>query len=84
MQGAHCASWARGIERKFATLGMASPFIFSGIGALDNHGFVAKMAEVQQRTCDCLRRPLGQVLLKGSSCALFIIGLAAQERFFVS
>ena len=35
-----CASWARGIEVKFAALGMASPFISSGTGALDSHGFM--------------------------------------------
>ena len=35
-----CANWARGIEVKFAALGMASPFVSSGIGALDGHGFI--------------------------------------------
>ena len=49
-----CANWARGIEMKLATLGMAPPFISSGIGALDSHSFVAKMAEVRQRTWDGL------------------------------
>ena len=39
---------------KIATLGMASPFISSGTGALDNLGFMAKMAEVRQRKWDGL------------------------------
>ena len=49
-----CANWARGIEVKFAALGMASPFISSGIGALSSNSFVATMAEVRQQTWDGL------------------------------
>ena len=37
-----CANWARGIENKFAALSMASPFVSSGIGALDSHGRLAE------------------------------------------
>ena len=43
------ANWARGIEMQFATL--SSP---SGVGALDSHGFMARMAEGQQQSCDSL------------------------------
>ena len=49
-----CANWARGIEVKFAALGMASPFVSSGIGALDSHGFMARLAGARQRTWDGL------------------------------
>ena len=49
-----CANWARGVEVKFATLAMASPFISSGIGALNSHSFVAKIPEVRQQTWDGL------------------------------
>ena len=49
-----CANWARGIEVKFAALGMASPFVSSGIGALDSHGFMDRLAGARQRTWDGL------------------------------
>ena len=49
-----CANWARGIEVKFAALGMASVFISSGIGACDSHGFMNRLAGAQQRTWDGL------------------------------
>ena len=49
-----CANWARGIEIKFAALGMASPFVSSGIGALDSHGFTDRLAGARQRTWDGL------------------------------
>ena len=49
-----CANWARGIEVKFAALGMASPFFSSGIGALDSHGFMDRLAGARQRTWDGL------------------------------
>ena len=48
------ANWARGIEVKFAALGMASPFVSSGIGALDSHGFMDRLAGARQRTWDGL------------------------------
>ena len=35
---------------------MAYPFISSGIGALDIHGFMVKMAQAQQRPWEGLRR----------------------------
>ena len=49
-----CANWATGIEVKFAALGMASPFVSSGIGALDSHGFMDRLAGARQRTWDGL------------------------------
>ena len=39
---------------KFATLGMASPFVSPGIGALTRRGFIARMAEGRQQTRDGL------------------------------
>ena len=45
-----CANWAGGIEVKFAALGMASPLVSSGIGALDSHGFMDRLAGARQRT----------------------------------
>lgn len=44
--------WARGIDMPFVPLGMTSPFIFSGIGALDSDRLMADMAQCQQRTWD--------------------------------
>ena len=49
-----CANWARGIQVKFAALGMASPFVSSGIGALGSHGFMDRLAGARQRTWDGL------------------------------
>ena len=41
-------NWAWSIDRQFDTLGMAFPFIFPEIGALDNHSFIARPAEGRQ------------------------------------
>ena len=53
-----CANWARGIEVKFAALGMASPFVSSSSGIdalkLDSHGFMDRMAGARLRTWDGL------------------------------
>ena len=62
---------------QFATLGMASPFISSRMGAPDSHGFMAQMAVVRQQAWHGLHMSLGQLLLVGPSCALIIIRLAA-------
>ena len=37
-RGHLCANWARGFDMQLATLGMASTYIASGIGAFDSHG----------------------------------------------
>ena len=41
-------------DMQFATLCIASPPVFSGIGAFDSHGFMARTAEGRQRTWDSL------------------------------
>ena len=66
-----CADWARGIEVKFAALGMASPSISSGIGALSSHSFVAKMAEGRQRTWDGLHVPPWAAPSKGAKLCTY-------------
>ena len=79
-----CANWARGIEVKFAALGMASPFVSSGIGALDSHGFMTDWlgpGNGPGMACMC---PLGQLLPRGQSYAHIIIGLAVPTRFTVN
>ena len=38
------------------SLGMASLFVSSGVGALDNHGFMDRLAGARQRTWDGLGR----------------------------
>ena len=40
-----CANWAGGINRQFATQGLASPFLSSGIGVLDSHGLLTRQVE---------------------------------------
>ena len=37
-----CANWAAGVDRQFKDLGMGSPFISAGVGALDSLGFMSK------------------------------------------
>ncbi len=49
-----CANWAQGIDRQFASLGIASPFVSSGIGALDSHGLLSRMAQGRQRVWEGL------------------------------
>ena len=49
-----CAHWGRGIDMQFAALGMASPFLSSGIRAHASHSFTAKMAMGRLRTRDGL------------------------------
>ena len=51
-----CANWAQGIDRQFASLGIASPFVSSGIGAraLDSHGLLSGMAQGRQRVWEGL------------------------------
>ena len=40
-----CAHWAAGVNRQFRDLGMGSPFILSGIGALDSLGIMSRVAK---------------------------------------
>ena len=81
-----CANWARGIEVKFAALGMASPFVSSGIGALDSHGSQVRCrapANLSMKGFMACMCPLGQLLPRGQGYAHIIIGLAVPTRFTV-
>ena len=40
-----CANWAAGVDKEFRGLGMGSPFVSSGIGALDCLGFMSRSAK---------------------------------------
>ena len=44
-QPSMCANWAAGVDKQFRDLGMGSPFISSGIGALDSLGFMSRSAK---------------------------------------
>ena len=78
-----CANWARGIEVKFAALGMASPFVSSGIGALDMASWTDWLEPGNGPGMACMC-PLGQLLPRGQSYAHIIIGLAVPTRFTVN
>ena len=40
-----CANWAAGVDKQFRDQGMDSPFVSSGIGALDSLGFMSRSAK---------------------------------------
>ena len=50
---------------------MASPFISSGIGALNSHSFVAEMAEVRQQTWDGLHVSPRTAPSKGAKLCIY-------------
>ena len=42
-----CGNWAKGIVAQFRELGLRSPFTSAGIGVLDSHGFMTRLAQQQ-------------------------------------
>ena len=42
-----CSKWAKGIAQQFCSLGMECPFTSAGVGVLDSHGFMTKLAQQQ-------------------------------------
>ena len=44
-----CANWAVGVDRKFRDLGMGSPFVSCGTGALDSLGFMSRSAKHREQ-----------------------------------
>ena len=72
------------MQLKFAALGMASPFVSSGIDALDSHGFMYRLAGARQRTWDGLHVSSRAAPSKGAKLCTIIIGLAVPTRFTVN
>ena len=67
-------NWAGGIVRQYSRLGMASPFLSSGIIALNSLRFQAKMKGQLCKVCMC---PRGQLPPKGPSFARILRGFCA-------
>ena len=49
-----CANWAAGVDQQFRDLGMGSPFVSSGIGALDSLGFMSRSAKRREQVWESL------------------------------
>ena len=44
-----CANWAAGVDKQFRDLGMGSPFVSFGSGALDSLGFMSRSAKSREQ-----------------------------------
>ena len=44
-----CANWAAGVDQQFRDLGMGSPFVSSGIGALVSLGFMSESVKRREQ-----------------------------------
>ena len=49
-----CANWAAGVDKQFRDLNMGSPFVSSGIGALDSLGFLSRSAKRREQVWENL------------------------------
>ena len=49
-----CANWAAYVDKQFRDLGMVSPFVSSGIGALDSLGFMSRSAKRREQVWENL------------------------------
>ena len=66
-----CANWAAGVDKQFRVLGMGSPFISSGIGALDRLGFMSRSAKRHEQVWENLHVSPQTAPSKGAKLCIY-------------
>ena len=65
------ANWAAGVDMQLRDLGMGSPFISSGIGALDSLGFMSRSAKRREQVWENLQISLRTTPSKGAKLCTY-------------